>query len=265
MVEAVRSGRSHHDVAREFDVSPSTVHHWVHHAYGQRLDRVDWSERSRVPHTTQRTDATIEDLVLEVRRQLQTTCDLGFHVPPPSVRPWKPAGSRRPPRCGPSTVSCGGEAPSTATSGCAGRHRRSDGYLPPVAARRHELDNLDIIEGLVIKGGPQVEVLNGVSLHGGLVASWPVPASVTAKLVVECLVEHWREFGLPGSAQFDNDTIFQGTHAHPDAVGRVSRLGLGLGVVPVFVPPRCRVSRRLSSGTTVPGRRRSSPGSSTRT
>jgi len=64
------------------------------------------------------------------------------------------------------------------------------------------------------------------------------PASVTAKLVVGCLVEHWREFGLPGYAQFDNGTVFQGTHAHPDAVGRVSRLCLGSGVVPVFVPPR---------------------------
>jgi hypothetical protein len=100
------------------------------------------------------------------------------------------------------------------------------------------LDSVDVVEGLVIKGGPQVEVLNGVSLHGGLVASWPRGESVTAKFVVECLVEHWREFGLPGYAQFDNDTIFQGPHTHPDVVGRVSRLCLGLGVVPVFVPPR---------------------------
>src|SRR5262249_53909533 len=61
--------------------------------------------------------------------------------------------------------------------------------------------------------------------------------SVTAKLVVESLIEHWRAFGLPGYAQFDNDTIFQGTHAHPDVVGRVSRLCLSLGVVPVFVVP----------------------------
>src|SRR5512146_1974658 len=60
---------------------------------------------------------------------------------------------------------------------------------------------------------------------------------VTAKLVVASLVEHWREFGLPGYAQFDNDTIFQGTHAHPDVIGRVSRLCLSLGVVPVFVVP----------------------------
>ncbi|MGZ3489570.1 MAG: hypothetical protein ACXVBY_22245, partial [Isosphaeraceae bacterium] len=98
-------------------------------------------------------------------------------------------------------------------------------------------DSFDVVEGLVIKGGPQIEVLNGVSLHGGLVGSWPVEASVTAKVVVASLVEHWRVFGRPGYAQFDNDTIFQGTHAHPDVVGRVSRLCLGLGVVPVFVVP----------------------------
>src|SRR5262249_24879489 len=32
--------------------------------------------------------------------------------------------------------------------------------------------------------------------------------------------------------------IFQGPHTHPDVIGRVSRLCLGLGVVPVFVPSR---------------------------
>ena len=238
MVEAVRRGRSHHDVAREFHVSPSTVHHWVQHAHGQRLDRVDWSDRSRVPHTTQRTEAAIEDLVLEVRRQLQTTSDLGFHgaaiirqaleargiASLPAVRTINRILRRRGALDGQQRVRRPPPPPGW--------------YLPQVAARRHELDSFDVVEGLVIKGGPQVEVLNAVSLHGGLVASWPVQASVTAKLVVECLVEHWREFGLPGYAQFDNDTIFQGTHAHPDAVGRVSRLCLGLGVVPVFVPPR---------------------------
>src|SRR5262249_60713989 len=55
-------------------------------------------------------------------------------------------------------------------------------YLPEVASKRRELDSFDVVEGLVIKGGPQVEVLNGMSLHCGLAASWPVEASVTAKL-----------------------------------------------------------------------------------
>src|SRR5207244_8619474 len=101
-------------------------------------------------------------------------------------------------------------------------------YLPELVARRVDLDSFDVVEGLVIKDGPQVEVLNGVSLHGGLVASWPRGQTLTAAFVVACLVEHWRKYGLPAYAQFDNDTIFQGTHAHPDAIGRVSRLCLSL-------------------------------------
>ena len=57
-------------------------------------------------------------------------------------------------------------------------------------------------------------------------------------MTVQSLVEHWRAVGLPGYAQFDNDMIFHGTHRYPDALGRVIRLCLSLGVVPVFVPPR---------------------------
>src|SRR5512135_1592081 len=78
MVQAVRSGRSQQQVARDFGVSPATVNRWVRHAHGQRLDRVDWSDRAPIPHTTQRTDATLEDLVPEVRSHLQAESDLGF-------------------------------------------------------------------------------------------------------------------------------------------------------------------------------------------
>jgi hypothetical protein len=111
-------------------------------------------------------------------------------------------------------------------------------YLPDVAAGRAELDSFDIVEGLVLKDGPQVEVLNGVSLHGGLVVSWPIVSPVTAEMTVASLTEHWRAVGLPGYAQFDNDMIFHGTPRYPDALGRVVRLCLSLEVVPVFVPPR---------------------------
>jgi hypothetical protein len=111
-------------------------------------------------------------------------------------------------------------------------------YLPPVAARCDELDSFDIVEGLVIKEGPAVEVLNGVSLHGGLTVSWPVVAPVTAKMTVTSLLEHWRQVGLPTYAQFGNDMIFQGTHRYPDALGRVIRTCLSLSVTPVYVPPR---------------------------
>lgn len=219
-------------------MSQSTVHHWVHVAEGQRLDRVDWHDRPHDPTTPHRTEAAIEDLVLTVRGELEQTSDLGFRgaeaihealkgrkiEPLPSVRTINRILERR-----------------GALDGWK-RHRHPapppGWHLPEVTSKQRELDSFDVVEGLVIKGGPHVEVLNGVSLHGGLAVSWPWEASVTAKVVVESLIEHWRAFGLPGYAQFDNDTIFQGPHAHPDVVGRVSRLCLSLGVTPVFVVPR---------------------------
>src|SRR5499426_3951795 len=110
-------------------------------------------------------------------------------------------------------------------------------YLPDVAAGRTELDSFDTVEGLTFEGGLRIEVLNVVSLHGGLPGSWPQPL-VTAKTVVEVLVEHWRAFGLPAYAQFDNDTVFQGSHHGQDSLGRVVRTCLQLGVTPVFAPPQ---------------------------
>src|SRR5512144_408455 len=238
MVQAVPSGRSQQQVARDFGVSPATVNRWVRHAHGQRLDRVDWSDRSPIPRTTQRTTAALEDAVLEVRGQLQAESDLGFVGAEAILEALRARGIK----ARPAERTIYRILRRRGVLDGRSRVRRPPPprgwYLPEVARRGEDLDSIDVVEGLVIKGGPQVEVLNGVSLHGGLVASWPRGESVTAKFVVACLVEHWRQFGLPGYAQFDNDTIFQGPHVHPDVIGRVSRLCLSLGVAPGFVPPR---------------------------
>src|SRR4029079_12551168 len=191
--------------AKEFGVGVSTVAHWVARAKGQRLDRVDFSDRSRAPHKTRRTDATVEELIVKTRGELAKG-DLGA-VGAEAIR-LALLGQ-------PGTTN----VPSLRTiNRILGRRGVLDGkkrtrrpppprgwYLPDLAAARSELDSFDIVEGLVIKDCPEVEVLNGVSLHGGLVASWPRAAPVTAASTVESLVAHWREVGLPGYAQFDND------------------------------------------------------------
>jgi hypothetical protein len=237
MVAAVRRGESLRAVARRFRVGLATVAHWVAWAQGQRLDRVDWCDRSRAPRRTRRATTALEDSVLRVRKELAQS-DLGATG----------AGAIRQ-----ALVAQGvADVPSVRTINRILRRRGAldarsrtrrpppprGWYLPDVAAGQVELDSFDIVEGLVIKDGPEVEVLNGVSLHGGLVVSWPTVAPVTAALTVTSLTEHWRAVGLPGYAQFDNDMIFQGTHRYPDALGRIIRLCLSLDVVPVFVPPR---------------------------
>ena len=110
-------------------------------------------------------------------------------------------------------------------------------YLPAVAHGEAELDSFDIVEGLALPDGTEVEVLTATSLQAHGVGAWPGPP-VTARQVVTTLTAHWREVGLPAYAQFDNDNRFQGPHQHRDAIGRVIRLCLSLGIVPVFAPPR---------------------------
>jgi hypothetical protein len=58
-------------------VSLATVPYWIRRAAGRRLDRVDGADRPRVPHTTGRTAAPLEDLVLATRRELAEDSDLG--------------------------------------------------------------------------------------------------------------------------------------------------------------------------------------------
>lgn len=237
MVDAVRRGQSLRAVAKKYGVGVATVCHWVKRAKGQRLDRMDWSDHSRVPHKTRRTDTALEDLVLKTRDELgrgdlgaigadavhQSLVDRAV-TKVPSVRTINRILGRRGALDGKKRT----RRPPPPTGW----------YLPKVATAKAELDSIDIVEGLVIKDGPQVEVLNGVSLHGGLVASWPIVSPVTAEMTVNSLIAHWRQVGLPDYAQFDNDMIFHGTHRYPDALGRVIRLCLSLSVVPVLVPPR---------------------------
>ena len=225
-------------VARQFGVTLRTVQKWVAHAGDHRLDRVDFANRPpgrREP--INKTSKDCEDMILTVRRELKEQSALGEFGA--DAIHWELTWRRR--RNIPSVRTIGRILDRRGALDGRKRTRRPapppGWYLPKLARRRAELDSFDIVEGLVIQGGYGVEVLNGISLHGALVASWP-RAKIAAKTVLNALVEHWREFGLPDYAQFDNDTVFQGPHAHPDTVGRVARLCLSLGVTVVFAPPR---------------------------
>jgi hypothetical protein len=237
MVAKVRAGAAMRAVARLHRVSLCTVQWWVRRAGDLALDKVDWGNRSPIPARNARTAAAVEDLVLMLRRQLKERSALGEygaraihselvtrgHAAVPSLRTIGRILERRGALDGGRRIRRNPPPPGW--------------YLPEVAAGRAELDSFDIVEGLALQGGRRIEVLNGVSLHGGLPSAWPQPL-VSAKSTVVALLQHWREFGLPAYAQFDNDTIFQGSHSGRDSLGRVIRVCLQLGVTPVFAPPR---------------------------
>jgi transposase-like protein len=239
MVAAVRAGESRRSVARRFGVALSTVQAWLIRAGEERLDRVDWSDRPAVPHHVRRTEAALEERILVVRRLLREESILGEYgaaairreLLEDATLPWPVPTARTIGRILERRGALDGRR----------RVRRPPPppgwYLPDVAARRVELDSFDIIDGLRLRGGLHLDILTGISLHGGLPVAWP-EAGMSATKAVAAFTGHWRETGLPGYAQFDNDGRFIGGHAKPDSIGPVIRLCLALGVVPVFAPPR---------------------------
>ena len=243
MVEAVRAGQSLRQVASSFGVSLSTVAHWVEQARGKRLDRVQFAN-CKPGRAWNRTSARVEQRILLTRRKLRDKSVLGEYGADAIGLALQVQAALR----SPAPV---GQVPARATIyrvlerhgvlDAAHRQRRpappKGWYLPGLADAVTELDSFDFIEDLKIADGPLVSVLTGISLHAGFASAWIMPRP-GAKLTVDTLLGYWREYGLPGYAQFDNDTIFQGAHQFIDTVGRVSRLCLALNVIPVFAPPR---------------------------
>lgn len=237
MVAEVRQGIPQRAVARRFGVSLYTVQRWVKRARGKRLNRVEWSDRRRGPIVAvNRTKPDMEARILRSRQELRVVSDLGEYGAMAVHDALQEEGIPNVPN----VRTIGRVFARYGLLDSRRRTRRSappaGWYLPEVVAGQAELDQVDIVEGLKIKDGPLIEVVNTVSLHGGLVGSWPQKASVTALSAQKALLAHWRQWGLPTYAQFDNDTIFQGPHHHPNVIGRVMRMCLSLAVVPVFVP-----------------------------
>jgi hypothetical protein len=239
MVAAVRRGASMRSVAERFRVSLRTVQRWVERAAARRLERVDWSDQPDGPREVpSRIPSDVEDLVLSIRRELQHS-DLG-EFGAAAIR--DELRKRLPnPEQVPAVRTINRILARRGAFDAKQRVRRKappkGWYLPEVVAARAELDQFDVVTGLRIKDGPEVEVLTVVSLHGGLVEAWPQQA-VSAESVRKAIEEHWRRWGLPGYVQFDNDTRFQGPHQHADVISSVMRLCLSLGVVLVFAPVR---------------------------
>ncbi len=201
-------------------------------------DSTGWTRTNRpcTPRTTTRTEATIEDLVLTVRKEWDTAATWDSMGPRRSPRPSRPARSSCSPRCGPSTTSSNDgrpgrpethpsppsatglasargrlEAAGTGQLRC-GRRAGDQGRTPDRGAQRHLPTRW--VARLVADGGERDGQGRGRVADRALAGGRPARLRAVRQ-----------RHDLPGP------------HTHPDVVGRVSGLCLSLGVVPVFVVP----------------------------
>ena len=213
---------------------------WVKKAEGKPLEQVIWEDASHAPlKQHNQTPTEIEQRILEIRVFLATKSDLG-EFGAVAIRDHLLK----------QTDLSENELPAISTinrilerNGAFDKKKRirrtppcPGWYLPEVASRNADIDEIDYVEGLYLEGGQEVCTLNLISLQGGWPASW-LGENMRASTVCDCLPSHWREFGLPKYAQFDNGNVFAGPRQHPDSIGSVIRLCLSLFVTPVFSIP----------------------------
>jgi len=236
MVAAYRAGASLREVAKDFNETKSTVQRWVAHAQGKRLDRVDFHDKpSGSQQPKNKSSTKLEKRVLQLRKYLKDKSILGLHGAEAILGEMLRRGDQ--------------VVPTSRTitnilkrNGMIDRRTRirrpappPGWYLPDLVKQKVELDTFDIVEGLYIHGGQEVQFLNGLSLHGNLLHSTAM-STVTAENTILALIQHWQQFGLPKYVQFDNDMVFQGARMK-NVMGRVIRLCLSLKVIPVFTTP----------------------------
>jgi hypothetical protein len=212
------------------------VHRLVKLAGDTRLGRVDFTNKKSGSQTPQnKVTRKIENRVLSVRKFLKEKSVLGWHG---SVA-IRDEMKRRDDKVIPATRTITNILKRNGQTDKRNRVRRKppqEGwYLPDLALRKVELDSFDIVEKLYLYGGLEVQFFNGISLHGSLVTSSPSNV-IRSETAIEMLVKHWKQFNLPKYAQFDNDMIFQGAR-RKNVVGKVIRMCLSLGVIPVFATP----------------------------
>ena len=198
MVALVRAGRTQRSVAREFHVSLATVQLWVARAGDQPLDRVDWSDRPSARHRGPAIPAALEDLILELRQELRETSDLGEFGAVAIRRALAERADRTWPI--PAVRTIGRVLERRGALDGQRRVRRppppAGWYLPDLALRRCELDSFDVVDGLYLEGKPELGILTGISLHGGLPDAWPA-FGMRVGQVVPAVVGRWRAEGIP--------------------------------------------------------------------
>jgi len=236
MVAAYRAGVSLRQVAKAFGETKSTVGRWVVHAHGQRLDRVDFHDQKSGTNKPQnKSSGKLEKRVLQLRKYLKAKSILGLH----GADAIQEEMHRRGDKGVPARSTINNILKRNGLLDKRTRIRRPapppGWYFPGLQQRKQELDSFDILEGLYLHGGQEVQLLNGLSLHGNLLHS-VANETQTAENTVLALIEHWKQFGLPKYVQFDNDMVFQGPRRE-NVIGKVIRLCLSLKVIPVFTTP----------------------------
>lgn len=236
-IHLLRSGKTAAEVAQEVKRSLAWVYKWRERYF----EADDWEalvDRSRAPkHVPKRLPVRIRQAVRAVRSELEAEAAepgklsyIGAHAIQGRLRQKRMAPL-------PSISSIEREVRAAGMT----RSRKPKEpqqvvypHLCPI--QPHQLVQVDIVPRY-LPGGPCVSCFNAIDV----VSRYPTGQQYTTKSAgdaVQFLLQVWRDLGVPGYTQVDNESCFSGGFTHPGVLGKVLRLGLMVGTELVYSPIR---------------------------
>jgi len=98
------------------------------------------------------------------------------------------------------------------------------------------VQQMDLIGPKYIKGGFKFYfycIIDTSTHHGGV---YPIRTK-SALDIAPCLIDFWKNYGMPDFLQMDNELSFRGSNRHPRGLGTLLRVAISNKVTPIFTPP----------------------------
>lgn len=228
-IEEYKKGKSVTEICRALGCSRQWLYKWIKR-YNTK-DAAWYKEESKKPKNIRRKrDKKTEEMVLEARKELVTTPfrqygpqAIFYHLTmkdKPSPPVWEIA---RILKNNNATIS-----------------RKKRGYVTKGKDYPYDYDlaqQMDFVGPRYLESKIKFYCLNIISLETHY-AQVSIYQNQGSENVCKSLIKYWKVVGFPDFLQMDNDLSFWGSLVHPGAVGRVIRLCLIHGVIPVFIPVR---------------------------
>jgi len=234
--EAIRrrvQGERRRDICRDLGRSPRWFDKWW--AEYRRHPHTDFADHSRAPQTLpHKTPEPVEQAIVSVRETLEAadTPDTKYGlIGAPTIRGQLERLGIEPLPSNPTIQRIMAQHDQTHPIGAG----NDLAYYPwPVAWAVNAIHATDIITRYVY-GGEEVNNFHTIDLYSHA-AHLTQHADKSSAATCAHLLKTWANLGLPLMQQFDNEAAFCGGHTHPHVIGRVVRLCLCCGSVPIFTP-----------------------------
>ena len=227
VLAVIGDGRTVGEVARDWGVSPRTMHRWLLRYEGNGLEGL--GDRSHRPaHCPHQTPPLVEVKVLEMRRAhpywgaRRIAIELGRKGVQPA--PSESAVYR----C---LVRAGVIDPVT-------RRRRRETWKRWERAGPMELWQLDMVHGFLLADGTSAKALTGIDDHSRYCVSARLMARERTQSVCDGFSSAMQAYGIPLQVLTDNGKVFTGRFAQPPVEVLFDRICRENGVDHILTQPR---------------------------